>query len=124
MTLAGSCLCGAIRFASPGPVAAATACHCGQCRKLSGHIWSDADVPRDTLAITGTPRWYQSSAKVRRGFCPTCGAFLFWDAPSLPTIAISLGAIDGPTGLALESHIFTAQAADYAPLPDDGVPRR
>ncbi len=90
---------------------------------MSGHIWSDADVPRDTLTVTGTPRWYQSSAKVRRGFCPTCGAFLFWDAPCLPTIAVSLGAIDGPTGLTLQKHIFTAESADYAPLPADGVPR-
>lgn len=122
--LRGSCLCGGITFAVTGPVLGSSACHCGQCRKMSGHVWSDADVALADIVITGEPRWYEASEKVRRGFCPVCGAFLFWQAKGSHHIAFSLGAVDGPTGLTLGRHIFTAEKADYLDLGADGVERR
>ena len=76
----GSCLCGAIRLEITGPLGAPDACHCAQCRKQSGHFWASTDVPRDALTVHGAERvsWYQSSEKVRRGFCGACGSVLFW----------------------------------------------
>jgi hypothetical protein len=123
MVLTGSCLCGAIAFRYEGPRPETSACWCGQCRKQSGHAFSAAGATTADLAITGTPRWYHSSPAARRGFCPTCGATLFWQAEGSDQIAFSLGALDAPTGLSLDAHIFTADAPDYAPLPADGVPR-
>lgn len=57
------------------------------------------------VAIEGEVRWFRSSAKARRGFCPTCGAFLFWEAGGSGEIAVALGAVDGPTGLAVTRHL-------------------
>src|SRR5690348_16624591 len=72
----GSCLCGAVTFEIKGELKAPDACHCSQCRKQSGHYWASTNVPRNALALKGADKltWYQSSEKVRRGFCSVCGA--------------------------------------------------
>lgn len=121
--LSGRCLCGDIRFTVSGPVARPTACHCGQCRRQSGHVWASAMAPRENLTITGEPRWFSASDQARRGFCPRCGSFLFWEENGAPNISFALGALDAPTGLRLEEHIFFADKGDYYDIAD-GVPER
>lgn len=118
--LAGSCLCGAISFVADGPLDRPDACHCTQCRKQSGHYWASVDIARDAIQITGADAltWYQSSAKVRRGFCSTCGSFLFWDTTSRDRLAVAMGAFDGPTGTMLGTHIFVADKGDYYEITD------
>lgn len=120
--LKGSCLCGAIQFETSAKPQGVSMCHCGQCRKQSGGIWSSAYVAQDELSISGVVNWYASSDIAKRGSCPICGAFLFWKANNEDTISFSLGAIDGPTGLILEKHIFVADKGDYYDIAD-GVPQ-
>lgn len=117
----GSCLCGAITFQINGPLAEADACHCTQCRKQSGHYWASTDIPESLLTVNGKEniRWYQSSEKVRRGFCQTCGSFLFWDPLHHEKIAIAMGAFDKPTDTKLWSHIFVADKGDYYNIEPD-----
>lgn len=118
------CLCGAVSIRVDGPLPPGDACHCSQCRRQSGHYWASTDVPRDAVTITGEDAltWYQSSEKVRRGFCKTCGSFLLWDVPGRSRIAIALGAFDAPTGTHLEKHIFVAHKGDYYAI-GDGLPQ-
>ncbi|GGH57716.1 GFA family protein [Frigidibacter albus] len=120
----GSCLCGAVRFEVAGDLAPADACHCTMCRKLSGHYFASTDVPRDRLTVQGNDavRWYQSSEKVRRGFCGTCGAQLFFDPPHRDSIAVAMGAFEGATGTHLHLHIFVADKGDYYEIAD-GLPQ-
>ena len=91
----GSCLCGGVSFVVTGDLGAPDACHCVQCRKQSGHFFASTNVPRKALVITGeeSVSWYQSSAKVRRGFCSVCGSSLFWDPPAMDWIAIAFTAV-------------------------------
>lgn len=121
--LRGSCLCGDITFLVSGTPLGASMCHCGQCRKQSGGVWSSAFVPETDLTISGDVAWYASSDVAKRGSCPRCGAFLFWKAHDETTISFALGAIDGPTGLSLEKHIFVADKGDYYDIAD-GVPQQ
>ncbi len=116
----GSCLCGAVRFTVSEPLGHPDACHCSQCRKTSGHYWASVDVRRESIAIEGEDRlnWYQSSEKVRRGFCATCGSSLFWDVAERDRIAVAMGAFDGPTGTHLGMHIFVADKGDYYDIAD------
>lgn len=107
----GSCHCGAVRFEVTGPVRRASVCHCGQCRRLSGGEWASATVAREELRVEGELRWFAASAKARRGFCPSCGAFLVWEAQGSGEIAFALGAVDGPTGLSGLRHIFVPDPA-------------
>jgi len=117
----GSCLCGAVTFEVavddlPGP----DACHCGQCRKQSGHFFASTDVPKSAVTIAGQDNlaWFQSSEKARRGFCAACGSSLFWDPLFRDWIGIAMGAFDGDTGTKLHVHIFTAQKGDYYEIAD------
>ena len=118
----GSCLCGAVTYRVDGTPKGASACHCGQCRKQSGHVWSSAYVDDDKLAIEGEVQWYQSSPQAKRGFCPVCGSFLFWKLGTDDHISFSLGSLDGDTGLTLEKHSCTADKGDYYDIAD-GVPQ-
>lgn len=120
----GSCLCGAVSFQVEGELKAPDACHCGQCRKQSGHFWASTDVPLSQVTIEGEDQvsWYQSSQKVRRGFCSTCGSFLFWQPIGQARIAIAMGAFDEPTDAKLAMHIFTADKGDYYEIAD-GLPQ-
>jgi hypothetical protein len=120
----GSCLCGAVRFEVAGDLPAPDACHCSQCRKTSGHVWASTDVLKSAVTIHGedSVRWFQSSEKVRRGFCATCGSALFWDPVHRDKIAIAMGAFDAPTGTRLGKHIFVADKGDYYDIAD-GLPQ-
>jgi hypothetical protein len=121
----GSCLCGAVRIAVEGELPPPDACHCSQCRKQSGHFWASTDVERERVTIEGAEavRWYRSSEKVRRGFCATCGSFLFWEPIGRAKIAIGMGAFDNPTGTRLGHHIFVADKGDYYEV-GDGLPQK
>jgi hypothetical protein len=122
----GSCVCGAVRFEVIGEVPGPDACHCTICRKISGHYFASADIKRDAVTIEGDEhiRWYPSSSKVRRGFCKTCGANLFFDPPSdRDWIGVAMGAFDEPTGTKLAVHIFTDDKGDYYDITDD-VPQK
>ncbi|MEC3860848.1 GFA family protein [Mesobacterium sp. TK19101] len=121
--LKGSCLCGAVTYTADGEIGQPAACHCTQCRKQSGHVWASAWCAETDLTITGDVRWYHASPTAKRGFCPTCGSVLFWKAQTEDTISFSAGSIDGPTGLNLRIHIFTADKGDYYDIAD-GVPQR
>ena len=120
----GSCLCGAVTFSVAGPLTEPNACHCSQCRKMSGHFEASVDVPRDSLSVQGGNNitWFRSSDKVRRGFCRICGSNLFWDPVFQDWTAISMGAFDGPTGARLAKHIFVADKGDYYEI-KDGLPQ-
>ena len=102
----------------------ATACHCTQCRKQSGHYFASANLPKTAVAITGAQilTWYQSSEKVRRGFCSKCGSWLFWEPVFREWTSVALGSLEGPTGVSLERHIFVAHKGDYYTI-TDGLPQ-
>jgi hypothetical protein len=121
---AGSCLCGAVRFEVESDLKPPAACHCSQCRKQSGHFWASTTAPREALTIHGGEHltWFQSSEKVRRGFCAKCGSFLFWDALQRGWMAIAMGAFDAPTDTRLGVHIFVADKGDYYDIAD-GLPQ-
>ncbi|MCZ0960042.1 GFA family protein [Paracoccus benzoatiresistens] len=117
---AGRCLCGAVTFKgtwAPEPV---RACHCGQCRRWSGHVWAGAEATG--LTIEGPVKWFRSSAEAERGFCPECGSSLFWHQLGATRHDVAPGAVDNPTGLRLAGHIFVADKGDYYDIAD-GLPQ-
>lgn len=119
-----SCLCGAVTVHVDAVLPAPNACHCTMCRKQSGHHWASVEVPKAGVTIHNAANvtWFQASKKVRRGFCKTCGSFLFFDALFQDWIAIAMGAFDGSTGVALALHIYTDDKGDYYQIAD-GLPQ-
>jgi Uncharacterized conserved protein len=124
MSARGSCLCGAVRYRVGGPLRPVIACHCTQCRKTSGHHVAATSAPRATVTVEGAEaiRWFESSPGVRRGFCGTCGAPLFWDKAACATLSIFAGTLDDAPGLALAGHIFCADKGTYYAVAD-GLPQ-
>ncbi len=117
----GSCLCGSVAFTIKGELSPPSVCHCGQCRKQSGHVWASTWTQQDnvTFSTNDTLRWFRASDVARRGFCATCGSFLFWQHDDEDTISISMGALAEPTGLKLSKHIFVADKGDYYDISDN-----
>ena len=124
MTHHGSCLCGAVTFTVTSVLPEINACHCTACRKHSGHFEASVDIPRSALQVDGMAHvgWYQSSEKVRRGFCTICGSTLFWDPIFQDWTAIAMGAFDTPTGTKLARHICVSEKGDYYDIAD-GLPQ-
>ncbi len=117
----GSCLCGAVRYRVDGPMRPVVGCHCGQCRKQTGHFMAATGVRMQYFELVEERglEWYRSSDEARRGFCRECGSTLFWKPDDADRIAIAAGSLDGPTGLAVAAHIFVADKGDYYRLDPD-----
>ncbi len=120
-TRTGGCLCGAVTYTVAGPMRPVIACHCRQCRKTSGHHVAATAAPREAVTITGAPQWFTSTPGVRRGFCGTCGANMFWDTQSSASLSIFAGTLDDARGLALAGHIYTDDKGAYYEI-TDGLP--
>lgn len=118
-----SCLCGGTSFSLSGPAGAVTACHCSQCRKLSGQYAAsfDADESGLTYHANETLAEYETPGKGRRGFCNTCGSSL-WFRSAKGEFSVEAGSVDGPSGGRLVEHIFTSDKGDYYTI-DDGLPQ-
>lgn len=117
----GSCLCGGVAFQISGDLSPPSVCHCSQCRKQSGHVWSSTFLPDSQLTLTrqNSLKWYAASDSAKRGFCSTCGSFLFWKHNDEDTISVAMGSLNEPTGLHLAKHIFVADKGDYYDITDD-----
>ncbi|MFK7838441.1 MAG: GFA family protein [Sulfitobacter sp.] len=121
----GSCLCGGVTFELRGTLRNSVACHCVQCRKISGHYVSATQVGPEQLNITSdsTLQWYRSSAPAERGFCNTCGSSLFWrHEADNGAVSVMSGTLNGVTGIHTEKHIFVADKGDYYDIAD-GTPQ-
>ncbi len=121
--LSGTCLCGECRFTLPGPAGDVTACHCTQCRRLSGHYSASFDADEGNVAWQARTRLseYATPGGGRRGFCAGCGSSLYFRAAD-GAFSVEAGSIAGPIGGRLVGHIFTAEKGDYYAL-DDGLPQ-
>lgn len=123
-TLKGQCECGAVAFEVDNPRQEVTFCHCGQCRRTSGHFWAATNAQFTDLTFTSDSglKWFESSDFAKRGFCKDCGSSLFYRTNGKEDIAIAIGALNQPTGLTPGKHIFVADKGDYYDIAD-GVPQ-
>lgn len=123
-THSGSCLCGQVRYTVTGPLGPVIYCHCGQCRKQTGHFHAGTNVADGALQVAGAEHvsWYQSSPEARRGFCRHCGSTLFWKAAAVPYISVLAGSLDGETGVQGARHDYVAFKGDYYRI-EDGLPQ-
>jgi hypothetical protein len=111
----GSCMCGAVAFEINGPLDDALACHCSQCRKMTGHYWVSTHVADADLKFNCQDglKWFVSSPGTKRGFCKACGSSLFWKKDGSDVTSLCVGSLDGKSGVKLAGHIYCADAGDY-----------
>lgn len=114
MTVAGGCLCGAVRYEVRGELRGIIVCHCVECLRWSGAPFAATAARRDELVVHGEDlRWVPSPASergARRGFCGACGSGLFWEPAGAGTVSIGAGTLDDPAGLEVIRHVYAHQA--------------
>jgi hypothetical protein len=125
--LTGGCGCGAVRFEITEPLVRAYYCHCTRCQRRSG----TAAAPGARVA-PGSVRLVQGEDRLRRwqppeglpkAFCGDCGSAMFAESPEGEILVVRLGAFDEDPGVRPSARQFTAYAAPWEPIPDDGLPR-
>ena len=125
--LAGSCLCGGVRYEIAGPLTGALHCHCSMCRKAHGAAFRSRTRVRaaDFRWVMGEHllTWYESSPGTHRGFCGVCGSKLLsrFDRDS-SAYGLPLGALDGDPGVRPALHVFVAHKAPWFEIAD-GLPQ-
>ena len=122
--LNGQCLCGGVKFRLAAPFRDVVVCHCRQCARWTGHAVAMTSVPDDRFEMLAGEHllsWFKASAAADRGFCKNCGSTLFWKPVGEARISVSAGALDPPTGLKVEKHIYAADKSDYFVIGDHPV---
>lgn len=118
LPITGGCLCGAVRFASQGPVRAATLCHCSSCRRSAGApsvAW--VVLPAEGFVFAGEPARYASSEGVERTFCRTCGTSLTYrHYGRLDAIDVTTASLDEPEAFPPTKEIYTAERLAWEAL--------
>lgn len=118
----GGCLCGRVRYTVRGPLRGILLCHCGQCRRVHGHLGAYSSAARADVLIEGADAlvWF-ASARGRRSFCRVCGSSLFFEPVGESRLAIVAGTLDQPSGLEVIGQEYVADKADYVRL-DETLP--
>jgi hypothetical protein len=117
-TIAGGCLCGAIRYVIAAPVASLRVCHCLNCQKATGSGGTvNAVVPTDSFRITkGETKKYDDSATesgrtLSRHFCGNCGSPIYSNRNLNPGfVVVRAGTLDDSSGMKIATHIWTSRA--------------
>ncbi len=126
MNVAGSCLCGKVRYEVENPAQCLLHCHCWMCRKQHGAAfatWAFCPAARfQLLAGVEALRTYRSSDRVGRTFCGECGSSLFFAPPEFPqrpaAVWVAAGALDGDPGREPDGHIFVSCRAVWYTIAD------
>ena len=117
------CLCEKIRWRASGKELYAMNCHCRQCTKQTGSVFGTGAgfKPGDVTWLTEEPTYYQSSPKVKRGFCPRCGSSVSWQYLD-DEIALLIGSFDHPEKIQPSAHMMAEQQLPWLKI-NDGLPQ-
>ncbi len=131
MTIAGSCLCGGVRFELDGPLGTFELCHCRRCRKVTGAAGYPAvAVPRERFRLTdGAPLVATYQAPLLHGppaytsaFCRRCGSPVPLASDDFADVEVPAGLLDDEPASGIDKHIFVESAPAWDPSRDD-LPR-
>ncbi len=127
LPMTGSCQCGNIRYRVTEAPLVAVACHCDDCRKLSGSVYGTVLVlAAAALVVEGDLRvWQRIAASGRRNnahFCPICGNRIYHQDPDAPHIKrIRSGTLDGVEIPEPRIHVFTSRKQSWVTIPDGTI---
>lgn len=115
MNRSARCLCGSVAFTVSSRARTAHECHCSQCRRWSGHVWSYVTVRWQDVVFDadGSLVWFALTDRARRGFCGECGSSLFWSQNGSAKVDVSAGAFDEPSGLVTRAPFLPRFKGDY-----------
>jgi hypothetical protein len=127
-SVAGGCLCGAVRFELTAPPLHAGYCHCTRCQRRTGAAASaQARIDGSSFKmLSGTEvvrGWKPPDEGFEKCFCGECGAHVFSRSRDGSQMSIRMGAFDSDPGIRPSFRQFVSYAASWEPIPDDGLER-
>ena len=127
LPLTGSCLCGGVRFELTELPESASYCHCTRCQRRTGTaVSAQARFGPGALRILEGEelvRSFEPGDGWAKCFCSVCGSQLWSRDPETGMTGVRLGVLDEDPGIRPQWRQFVAYAADWEPIPDDGLPR-
>lgn len=122
----GRCLCGQVQFSWQGPSLWCAHCHCTRCQRAHGAAfvtWVGVEQSHFYLD-RGEPKWHQSGAGSKRGFCANCGSSMFFQSDRWPgEMHIARALVEEPIDLTPQIHAFADTAVDWTQA-DPHLPRK
>jgi hypothetical protein len=116
MALTGSCLCGAVRVELSGEPYRIGVCHCLDCRKKSGSVFSTwAIYPADAVRVTGETAGHELRGDYVRHVCPTCTSPIYEVYEGSDEVEVFVGVLDEPNLLAPTYETFTVRRESWLP---------
>ncbi len=98
-----ACSCGQLRLACEGEPVRISMCHCLECQRRTGAVFSNQAwfERQQVTAITGNSTEYKRLADSGRSvtfqFCPVCGSTVYWEAEGFPgLLAVGVGSFANP----------------------------
>jgi hypothetical protein len=124
----GGCLCGGVRYEVTARPHAAGYCHCTRCQRRTGTAASAQArlAPGSFRLLSGAElvREYQPPDGFLKCFCSNCGSALWSkNAVSGDLMSVRLGTLDPGHGIRPQFRAFVEYAAEWEPIPDDGLER-
>jgi hypothetical protein len=119
------CHCGALAVDCAGEPAKVSLCHCRDCQRRTGSLFSVAAFfPRTAVRlVSGSARSHRrnsaSGKDVTFHFCRDCGTSLWWEADRLPhLIGVAAGAFADPDFPMPEQAVWARDRHRWLTLPD------
>jgi hypothetical protein len=120
------CTCGTLRLSCSGEPARVSMCHCLDCQRRTGSLFSIAAFfERGAVKVVdGTANTFTrgslSGSNVTFHFCPECGSTVFWEPERMPQlIGVAVGAFADPSFPPPEQSVFTAYKHGWLSLPEN-----
>ena len=123
----GGCQCGNIRYQVTGEPLVAIACHCNDCRKLSGSAFSTVLVVNaKDLVVEGKLKMWERKADTGRlnqaFFCPECGNRIYHVDPDAAHIKrIRSGSLDQAEIPEPRIHVFAERTQPWLSFADGAI---
>ncbi len=124
----GGCLCGAVRYSLNARPKAVNACHCTDCKKLSGAtnllvLIADRAAFSHASSVTDVFRKRADSGnEIDLVRCAACGVRLWHERPDNPEVVfIAAGTLADSTWAVPTSHIWTKRASAGVLLHEDAL---
>ncbi len=121
--LQGRCLCGSVEFSCPDDFKYAVYCHCSECRRFSGSLFSvQGGITKEQLNIRkGAERIerYIKTDSSTMCFCRSCGSSLFVEKPKRGMVHVRYGALNTMPALQPQAHVYVRSKVAWYKITDE-----
>ena len=124
-----TCGCGALRAEVSEAPLRISACHCDDCRRLSGSAFTlNARFEDGAVTVTGASRTFarrgDEGSTIYNGFCPSCGVTVFYRNSDVPgMVAVRVGCFVPPDLPAPDVTVYDDRRPDWLRFDVEGIER-